>query len=63
MNIATLDSVIHSIFDHRKRYFKNGVWEKKSKRAKSDNVQSLLLSCHDMPLLMTYTVINLTYFH
>ncbi|KAF1381706.1 hypothetical protein PFLUV_G00156790 [Perca fluviatilis] len=35
-------------FDHRKRYFKNGVWEKKTERARSDNVQSLLLlSSHD----------------
>ncbi|ROI15250.1 hypothetical protein DPX16_1403 [Anabarilius grahami] len=34
-------------FDHRKRYFKNGVWEKKSKRARSDNIQRLLLSSHD----------------
>ncbi|XDV23188.1 hypothetical protein PO909_027875 [Leuciscus waleckii] len=34
-------------FDHRKRYFKNGVWEKKNKRARSDEVQSLHLSSHD----------------
>ena len=34
-------------FDHRKRFFRNGVWEKKSKRARSDNVQGLLLSSHD----------------
>ncbi|XP_065147360.1 uncharacterized protein [Paramisgurnus dabryanus] len=34
-------------FDHRKRYFKNGVWEKKNKRASSDNVQSLLISSHE----------------
>ncbi|ROL42087.1 hypothetical protein DPX16_19534 [Anabarilius grahami] len=34
-------------FDHRKRYFKNGVWVKKSKRARSDNIQRLLLSSHD----------------
>ncbi|XP_073729773.1 uncharacterized protein [Misgurnus anguillicaudatus] len=34
-------------FDHRKLYFKNGVWEKKSKRATSDNVQSLLLTSHE----------------
>ncbi|XP_073670897.1 uncharacterized protein [Paramisgurnus dabryanus] len=34
-------------FDHRKRFFKNGVWEKKSKRATSDNVLSQLLSSHE----------------
>ncbi|KAM9842238.1 uncharacterized protein ACBR49_013686 [Aulostomus maculatus] len=35
--------------EHRKRYFKNGVWEKKSKRARSDiAVESLVLaSSHD----------------
>ncbi|XP_040017102.2 uncharacterized protein LOC120808326 [Gasterosteus aculeatus] len=34
-------------FDHRKRYFKNGVWEKKPKRTRSEHAQSLLLSSHE----------------
>ena len=45
VNIATLNCHTQ-YFDHRKCYFKNGVWEKKSKRANLDNIQSLLLSSH-----------------
>ncbi|XP_065153883.2 uncharacterized protein [Paramisgurnus dabryanus] len=52
-------------FDHRKRYFKNGVWEKKTKRASSDNVQSLLISSHepavsDVPSMYKDTEENFT---